>query len=56
MTCGLYDLRAAQLGLSDSDLDCMTMGMFSDICVERANDDYNYPTVATEEDFRAFFS
>ena len=56
MTSALWDLRAVQLGLSETDLDSMTMGMFTDMCIERANDEYKYATVATEEDFRDFFS
>lgn len=54
MTCALYDLRAAQLGLSLKDLEEITMGMFTDMFTERANDDYNYPQVATAEDYANF--
>ena len=54
MTCALYDLRAAQLGLSLADLDTMTMGMFVDMFTERANDDYTYPQLATAEDYANF--
>ena len=55
MTAALWDLRAAQLHLSETDLDSMTMGMFTDMYTERANDDCDYAVVATEEDFRNFF-
>lgn len=54
MTTALYDLRAVQLGLSAADLDNMTMGMFSDMFTERANDDYTYPQIATTEDYLNF--
>lgn len=54
MTAALYDLRAAQLGLSAADMDNMTMGMFSDMFIERANDDYNYAKIATTEDYLNF--
>ena len=54
MTSALWDLRAVQLGLSDSDLDSMTMGMFTDMCVERANDDCQYAVIATAEDYANF--
>lgn len=55
MTSALYDLRAAQLGLSLADLETMTMGMFTDMFVERANDDYHYAVLADETDIRNFF-
>lgn len=54
MTCGLYDLRVTQLGLSDADLDRLTMGQVSDMFTERVNDDYNYAQVATTEDYMNF--
>ena len=55
MTSALYDLRAAQLGLSLNDLESITMGMFCDMFTERANDDYNYAALATQEDMQNFF-
>lgn len=54
MSAALYDLRAAQLGLSMDDMEHMTMGMFADMFTERANDDYNYPQIATMEDYLNF--
>lgn len=54
MTTALYDLRATQLGLSERDLDSMTMGMFSDMFTERANDDFNYAELATADDYANF--
>ncbi len=54
MTSALWDLRAAQLGLSESGLDTMTMGMFVDMFVERSNDDCQYDVIATAEDYANF--
>lgn len=54
MTCGLYDLRVTQLGLSDKDLDGLTMGQVCDMFTERANDDYNYAQVAGPDDYANF--
>ncbi len=54
MTAALYDLRAAQLGLSMDDLNNITMGMFSDMFTERANDDFNYAQIATTDDYLNF--
>ncbi len=47
-------LRCLQIGLSLRDLDLMTVGMVNDIFVENMNDDCDYSTVATQEDFDAF--
>ena len=54
MSTALSALRAVQLGLSNADMDSITMGMFSDMFTERANDDYNYPQIATTEDYLNF--
>lgn len=55
MTTALFLLRVAQLGISISDLDLLTVGMVSDIFTESANDDYEYPELATQEDFANAF-
>lgn len=47
-------LRALQLGLSLSDLDQITIGDLVDMLIEYANDDYEYPIKATQDDFRSF--
>lgn len=48
-------LRCAELGLSDSALDSMTMGMVYDMYTEKANDREEYPYKATQEDIYHFF-
>ena len=48
-------LRCAELGLSDEALDTMTMGMVYDMITEKANDSYQYPKKATQDDIRSFF-
>ena len=54
MTTGLFLLRCLQIGLSLRDLDMLTVGMENDIFIENMNDDCDYATVATQEDFDAF--
>ena len=54
MTLGLFLLRAVQMGLSLADLDSLEFGLVSDMMTESSNDDYDYQTVATQEDFDAF--
>lgn len=51
----VFMLRCAELGLSDSALRGMTMGMVYDMLVERANDKEDYPFKATQEDIYAYF-
>ena len=48
-------LRCAELGLSDSALDSMTMGMVYDMLTEKDNDNSKYPYEATQEDIYRFF-
>lgn len=48
-------LRCAELGISDSALDGMTMGMVYDMYTEKANDREQYPYKATQEDIYNFF-
>lgn len=54
MTTPLFLLRCLQVGLSLRDLDLLTVGMVNDIFVENMNDDYEYPQVASQEDFDKF--
>ena len=54
MTTPLFLLRCVQIGLSLSDLDLLTIGMVSEMFIERENDDYNYPIKATQEQMDAF--
>lgn len=48
-------LRCAELGLSDSALNEMTMGMVYDMCTERQNDREKYNYRATQDDIYSFF-
>ena len=43
-------LRCVQLGLSISDLELLSIGLVNDMFIERNNDDYDYPYIATQED------
>lgn len=54
MTTPLFLLRCCQMGLSLSDLDKLTVGTVFDMVTEQANDDYDYPELATQEDFDSF--
>ena len=55
MSTALLLLRVAQVGIPISDLDLLTVGMVSDIFTESANDDYEYPELATQDDFSNVF-
>jgi len=47
---GLYLHRALSCGLSPSDLEEISVGMVQDIFIEKANDNYEYPFLATQSD------
>jgi len=47
-------LRCCELGLSQADLDGLTIGMVFDMVVEKQNDSYEYAYKATQEDMDAF--
>lgn len=49
-TPGLYALRAIQCGLTIADLKILSVGMVKDIMIERANDNYEYPVLANQDD------
>ena len=51
----LYLLRCIEIGLSQADLDALTYGMVLDIFTEKANDDFDYPYKATQDDINKFF-
>ena len=46
----IFLLRAVQLGLSVADLDELSIGMVLDVLIERQNDSYDYPVLATQAD------
>lgn len=54
-TGALFMLRCAELGLSDSALANMSMGMVYDMLTEQDNDREEYPYKATQEDIYAYF-
>ena len=55
MTTPLFLLRCLQIGLSLDELDLLTIGMVTEIAIERANDDYDgYATLGTQDDFDRF--
>lgn len=54
MTTALFLLRCAELGLSMADLELLEIGMVYDMLAERANDSYDWPKLATQEDFDNF--
>ena len=54
MNTPLFILRCLDLGLRLPDLDLVTIGMVYDMATERANDDYKYPQLATQDDFDRF--
>ena len=54
MTTPLFLLRCLQIGLSLRDLDLLTVGMVNDIFIENINDDCDYCTLASQEDFDYF--
>lgn len=54
MTTALFLLRCAEMGLSMSDLDLLSVGMVNDMFVERSNDDYDWKDIAGQSDFDKF--
>lgn len=54
MTTALFLLRCAELGLSMSDLDELSVGMVNDMFAEKTNDDYDWKVLANQEDMDRF--
>lgn len=54
MTCALFLLRCTELGLSMTDLEDLSIGMVNDMFVEKANDNYDWKELASQEDFDRF--
>lgn len=50
----LFLLRATQLGLSQADLDSMSLGIVLDMWAEHSNDSLEYREIATQEDMDNF--
>lgn len=51
MTTALFLLRSVQIGLKMDDLDGLEYGTVLDMMTESSNDDVEYPTIASQEDF-----
>ena len=51
----MFMLRCSELGLTASDLDELTIGMVTDMLIEKSNDTDKYPYQATQDDIDAFF-
>lgn len=54
MTTPLFMLRATQLGISVRDLELLSIGLILDMYTESANDTYQYPQMAQQNDFDKF--
>lgn len=54
MTTALFLLRCVEMGLSMNDLDHLSVGMVNDMFIEKANDDYDWKEVASQDDFDSF--
>lgn len=50
MTTALYALRCVQCGIAISDLEYLSIGLVYDMFTESANDSYDYPYKATQDD------
>lgn len=53
MNTPLFMLRCVQLGIAISDLELLSIGLINDMFIERQNDDYEYPIIATRADIEA---
>ncbi|MBC8612073.1 hypothetical protein H8702_13325 [Massilimaliae timonensis] len=56
MNGAIFMLRCAQLGLSKTDLDDMTMGMVFDMLTEQSNDSEKYPLKPKPGSMKNFFA
>lgn len=54
MTTALFLLRVFQIGMTQAELDTLTMGTVFDIMTEAENDDFKYKQVASQDDFDRF--
>ena len=50
LNTALFMLRCVQCGISISDLELITVGMAMDMFIEKKNDEYEYPLIATDAD------
>lgn len=54
MSTALFLLRCTEVGLSMDDLDDLTVGMVNDMFTEKANDNYEWKEIASQEDMDKF--
>lgn len=54
-TLGIFMLRAAELGITVTDLGDYTLGEITDMIIEKANDYEEYPELADSKDIHRFF-
>ena len=54
MTTPLFMLRAVQMGINIRDLEMLSIGFVLDMTTEAQNVSYDYPDLATQEDFDRF--
>lgn len=54
-TLGIYLLRAAEMGITVTELGDYTLGEITDMIIEKSNDYEEYPEVADSKDIHRFF-
>jgi len=54
MNTALFMLRCLEIGITARDLDLFTIGLVLDMFVEKGNDSFEYPVMASQENFDAF--
>lgn len=54
-TLGIFMLRAAELGITVTELGDYTLGEITDMIIEKANDYEEYPELADSKDIHRFF-
>lgn len=54
-TLGIYLLRAAEMGITVTELGDYTLGEITDMIIEKANDYEEYPEVGETKDIHRFF-
>lgn len=54
-TLGIFMLRAAELGITVTDLGDYTLGEITDMIIEKTNDYEEYPEIADSKDIHRFF-
>lgn len=53
MNAALFYLRVAQCGISIAECENLSIGFINDIFIEKKNDEYEYPELATQADIDA---